>query len=79
MTVKMKERSLFANGCLVQSSVDLYVAAPANKEETVVIPLGTVGIILERDSSRPSNTIYVQFLKGQTWWVRADEIEPHSP
>jgi hypothetical protein len=74
MPTTVKEYSLFAEGSLVQSASDLYMAIGV--ENATYIPKGTVGLILERDPKRKQQNIRVQFLKGHTYWVRGAEIEP---
>jgi len=75
MPVKTKEYSPFSRGSLVQSASDLYMAV--GDEEGSIVPKGTVGLIVDRDFNHDGNNVLVEFLRGETWWVRLNEIEPY--
>ena len=80
MTTKnVKERELMVPGAMIETSHEIYTLPKEGDEsyDEPVLPIGTVGIILERPNTERPRQYLVSFVGGLEYWMYTSEIQPY--
>lgn len=64
-------------GTMVQTSREIHTVAGDPEENYNSLPLGTVGIIIQRPNTDRPRQFLVNFVGGRTYWMYTNEIEPY--